>query len=273
MTIASAVERTAKYLRRNLRKTYRAPPSASHSGPDVVRLAVAPGVAPSGKPPVRIFLGTEPAQHRAERVFVWSVETARDPSRVYEIHLMRDLDGFRRRWWTTGFTNYRLGVPHFAGAKGRAIYNDVDQIYLSDPAELFDMDMGGHGFLAIAAENRSGGTPFDSSVMLIDCARMAAVWTLAAAQTGRKSALLNKAAAIPGLWGRLAPEWNARDAEYAAGRSKLLHYTRLRTQPWQPFPDLYAYRRTPEGEVWHDLERAADAAGYQVRATPHAHAA
>ena len=273
MTIASAVERTAKYLCRNLRKTYRAPPAAARSKPELVRLDVVPGVGPSGKPPVRIFLGTEPAQHRAERVFVWSVEQARDPSRVYEIHLMKDLEGFHRRWWTTGFTNYRLAVPQFAGAGGRAIYNDVDQIYLCDPAELFDLDMADHGFLAIAAENRSGGTPFDSSVMLIDCARMAGVWTLPATHVGRKSALLNKAAEIPGLWGRLAPDWNARDAEYAAGRSKLIHYTRLRTQPWQPFPDLYVYRHTPEGEVWHALERSADAAGYRVCATPPAQAA
>jgi uncharacterized protein len=273
MTIATAVERTTKYLRRNLRKTYRAPPPASRSKPDLVILGVAPGAQPSGRPPVRIFLGTEPAQHRAERIFVWSVEKARDPSRVYEIHLMKDLEGFQRRWWTTGFTNYRLGIPHFAGGSGRAIYNDVDQIYLSDPAELFDLDLGGHGFLAIAAENRSGGTPFDSSVMLIDCARMATVWTLAEAHTARKSMLLNKAEAIPGLWGRLAPEWNARDAEYVAGRSKLIHYTKLRTQPWQPFPELYVYRSTPEGEVWHELERSANAADFQVQVTQPARAA
>ena len=42
----------------------------------------------------------EAAQHRAERIFVWSVEKARDPSRVYEIHLMKDLIGFNRWWWT-----------------------------------------------------------------------------------------------------------------------------------------------------------------------------
>src|SRR5262249_17471338 len=111
MAIANAVERTANSPARNPPKSHRRPPATPHSKPDIVRLAVTPGVAPSGKPPVRIFLGTEPAQHRAERVFVWSVETARDPSRVYEIHLMKDLEGFQRRWWTTGFTNYRLGVP------------------------------------------------------------------------------------------------------------------------------------------------------------------
>ena len=113
----------------------------------------------------------------------------------------------------------------------------------------------------------------DTSVMLIDCARMGAIWTLSQAQTERKSVLLNKAEAVPGLWGQLAPEWNARDAEYVAGRSKLIHYTKLKTQPWQPFPSLYDYRIAPEGQVWLDLERSADAAGYQVRAVAQSEAA
>lgn len=273
MTFTRTVERTTKYLRRNLRKTYRRPAPASRTRPELVLLDVAPGVAPNGKPPVRIFLGTEPTQRRAERIFVWSVEKFRDPARVYEIHLMKDLIGFNRWWWTTGFTNYRLAIPHLAGGRGRAIYNDVDQIYLADPGELFDLDMGTHGFLAIPAKDRRGGTPFDSSVMLLDCERMKSVWTLAEAQNERKSALLNKAEAIPGLWGKLAPEWNARDAEYVAGRSKLIHYTKLKTQPWQPLPHLYDYRIAPEGQVWIDLEREADAAGYQVRITPESAAA
>jgi hypothetical protein len=259
------MERTAKYLRRNLRKTYRRPAPAARSRPELVVLGVASDVVPDGKPPVRIFLGTEPAQQRAERVFVWSVSRVRNPARVYEIHLMKDLAGFNRWWWTTGFTNYRLAIPELAGGGGRAIYNDVDQIYLSDPAELFDADMGAHGFLAIAAKDRTGGVPFDSSVMLLDCERMNSVWTLAEAQHQRKSVMLNRAAGIPGLWGRMAPEWNARDAEYVPGRSKLIHYTRLKSQPWQPFPDLYDYWIAPEGEVWRELERSADAARFQVR--------
>jgi hypothetical protein len=273
MAISRTMDRTAKYLRRNLRKTYRRPAPASRTKPELVLLEPAPGVTPGGKPPVRIYLGTEPAQRRAERIFVWSVEKARDPARTYEIHLMKDLIGFNRWWWTTGFTNYRLAIPHLAGGRGRAIYNDVDQIYLADPGELFDADMDGCGFLAISAKDRTGGIPFDSSVMLIDCEKMSAVWTLAEAQTERKNTMLNKAGAIPGLWGKLAPEWNARDAEYVPGRSKLIHYTKLKTQPWQPFPHLYDYRIAPEGEVWLDLERAADAAGYQVRVQAESEAA
>jgi hypothetical protein len=104
-----------------------------HGAPECVTLEVRSGESPSGKPPVRIFLGTEPAQYRAERVFIWSIERIRDPSRVYEIHLLKGLVGFDRHHWTTGFTNYRFAVPHYASADGPAIYNDVDQIYLKDP--------------------------------------------------------------------------------------------------------------------------------------------
>ena len=107
--------------------------------PDCLVLGVKPGVSPSPKPPVRIFLGTQPEQYRAERVFFWSIEQVRDPSRVYEIYLMKDLEGFDRRGWTTGFTNYRFAIPHLAGGAGRAIFNDVDEAYFGDPAELFDL--------------------------------------------------------------------------------------------------------------------------------------
>jgi len=35
-------------------------------------------------------------------------------------------------------------------------------------------------------------------------------------------------------------------------------------QPWQPFPQRYAYQRNPVAHVWFNLERAADGTGYQV---------
>ena len=232
---------------------------ARRAGPEVVTLGVRDGCQPSPRPAVRLFLGTEPAQHRAERVFVWSLEKVRDPARVYEIHLMSRLEGFSDRRWTTGFTNYRFAVPHFAGGCGRAIYNDVDQIYLADPGELFDLDLEGHGFRAIS--------PLDTSVMLLDCAHMAEVWTLEGARRGRKAALLRRAA---DRFGPLDGRWNARDGEYRRGRSALVHYTTLHTQPWRPFPERFVYLPNENGTLWHDLEREADRAGFQVfsRARP-----
>ena len=34
--------------------------------------------------------------------------------------------------WLTGFINYRFAFPYFASTQGRAIYNDVAQVYLDD---------------------------------------------------------------------------------------------------------------------------------------------
>ena len=166
-------------------------------------LGVAPEVSAIDKPPVRIFIGTEPAQFRAERTLLWSIIKHRDPRRIYEIHLMKDLVGFDRRSWKTGFTYYRYAIPALVGGAGRAIYNDVDQIYLSDPAELFDMDMLGKGQLGINER--------ETSVMLLDCEKMIPIWQLADAQRGKTHKHFRAAAHSADLWGLMPAEWNARD--------------------------------------------------------------
>ncbi len=229
--------------------------------PELVRLDVEPGVAPNGKPPVRIFLGTEPRQYRAQRVFVWAIRQARDPARVYEIHMMKDLKGFDRTGWKTGFTNYRYAIPAFAGGEGRAIYNDVDQIYLSDPAELFDLEMNGAGVLGVTGR--------ETSVMLIDCAKMSEYWTLDDAKQGKKHSYFRAITHDNNLWGKLAGEWNARDEEYRPGQSKCFHFTTLQTQPWQPFPEQLRYHPHPDAEVWFALERAADEARFTIFTSGH----
>jgi hypothetical protein len=242
----------ARFL--NLRDPRRA--ACTRARPECVILGVAEGTEPSPKPPVRIFLGTEPAQYRAERVFVWSIVLHRDPSRVYEIHLMKDLLGFDRRGWTTGFTNYRFAVPQLAGGSGRAIFNDVDEAYVGDPADLFDTDMDGHGYLATSDT--------ETSVMLIDCARMASVWRLESAQRNLKKQILKQTIGIPGIRGDLPPEWTARDDDFIPGYSKLQHWTTLHTQPWRPVPQRFVYQPNPTGWLWFDLKNSADAAGFHV---------
>lgn len=224
--------------------------------PVSVKLPPVAGVTPNEKPTVHIFLGTEPEQYRAERIFVWSVVKNRDPARAYEIHLMKDLAGFDRNNWWTGFTSYRYAIPDLAGRTGRAIYNDVDQIYFADPGDLFDLDMKGAAALAISDE--------ESSVMLIDCARLATVWHEDEAHRIHSSTHFQKVAAQAGLWGTMPSGWNARDFEYVEGESMLLHYTTLYKQPWHPFPELFKYQHNDQGRYWLALEREADAAGFTV---------
>ncbi len=229
---------------------------------ECVVLPARPGAMPCDRAPVEIFLGTEPAQYRANRVFGYSIEKVRDPGREIRIHLMSELEGFDRRGWTTGFTNYRFAIPALAFAQGRAIYNDEDEIYRTDPGRLFDLDLGDRGYLAISDT--------ESSVMLIDCERMAPVWTLDEAQHGWKRALLRKASKATGHRGDLAPGWNARDEEFVPGESHLLHYTTLHTQPWRPFPERFVYQEGAYTGLWHDLEREAIARGFELfhRAAP-----
>jgi hypothetical protein len=235
-------------------------PPGTATAPEVLLLEPEPGTTPSPKPPVRIFLGTEPAQARAERVFVWSVLRVRDPSRRYEVHVMRDLEGFERRLWKTGFTNYRYAIPHLAGGSGRAIYNDVDQVYLADPAELFDADMGGKAVLSIDER--------ETSVMLLDCAKLVPLWPLVDARTVASHKQFRTRVTDAGLWGRMSPFWNSRDHEYRPDRSKLLHFTILHKQPWRPFPDELRYRPHELAPLWLGLEREADAAGFELSRLP-----
>jgi uncharacterized protein len=235
---------------------HRSRPEGIRAIPEKIVLGITEGTAFSGKPPVRVFIGSETAQYRAERALIWSIKQVRDPGRVYEIFLMKELHGFDRRKWLTGFTNYRFAIPAFAGQSGRAIYNDVDQIYLTDPGELFDHELNEHGFLSIARN--------DSSVMIMDCTKMAQVWSLEAAKFEKKNTLLQRALDIPNLWGKLEPEWNARDEEYQPGQSKVLHYTALHTQPWHPFPKQFVYQNSPEGKIWIQLEEQANRVGFQL---------
>lgn len=207
-------------------------------------------------PAVRIFLGTEPAQYRAERMFVYALEQVRNPDRRYEIYRMTGLPGFAQAGWRTGFTNYRFAIPDLAGRHGRALYNDVDQLYTADPAALFDQPMGEHGYLALS--------PRETAVMLIDCERMHCCWNMKAATTTSKKKLHGLAAQIPGCWGTLDAIWHARDMEYKHGESRLLHYTTLHLQPWRPLPSQYSYQIHPYAEYFLSLEQAADAAGYEL---------
>ena len=233
-----------------LRSTKR--PPGHRDAPVLFRLPAEHGAQVC--PPVRIYVGTEPLQHRAERVFIWSLLKVRNPTREYQVYLMKDLAGYQRDGWKTAFKTYRYAVPSLAGNQGRAIYNDVDQVYLHDPAECFDLDMGDSGVLCIDGR--------DSSVMLMDCERMSKVWSEETAKREHRHKVFRRCARERGLWGRLPPRWHARDTDYVPERSGLLHFTTLHKQPWHPFPDELKYEVNEVGEVWHRLEREADEAGF-----------
>lgn len=224
-----------------------------------IKLEIVPASPPAmgTAEPVRIFIGSEAAQHRGERILLWSILKHHNPNRHYEIYIMKDLAGFDRSTWKTGFTAYRYAIPEYAGFKGRAIYNDVDQIYLRDPADLMAEPMSGAAVLAVDSS--------DTSVMLMDCGLLAGIWTIDAIHTTpeiRLHAGMLERVREARLIADLPGNWNARDHEYKEGTSSLLHYTILHTQPWRPFPKDLRYRENNQGSPWYALEEEADQQGF-----------
>ena len=210
-----------------------------------------------GSQKVRIYIGSEPQQHRAERVLLWSILKHHDLNRHYEIFIMTDLQGFDREKWKTGFTAYRYAIPELAGFQGLAIYNDVDQIYLRDPAGLLEVDMRGSAILAV--ESR------DTSVMLLDCGPLSDVWSIGAVREAPQNSIhtcMLRRVRAKQLIADLPGQWNARDHEYNCNSSSLLHYTILHTQPWRPFPLDLRYSENRQGLPWFSLEEEADAKGF-----------
>ncbi len=202
---------------------------------------------PARSPTVRIFVGTQMGHVRAERVLSWSIRQQRSSDRNYAIHWIRPFGGSgeleRAAFW----------VPQLCSGRGRALYCTVDQVYLSDPAELFDLPLDGHALLGPA----SG----DSSALLIDCAKLAPVWSVQRVLTASHHNLEQQAR---DLGGSLPAAWDAVADHYSVGRSRRVRYAALHTQPWRPFPDRCVYQRHPNEDIWKKLESEANSAGFEV---------
>lgn len=135
------------------------------------------------------------------------------------------------------FTPLRFAVPELMGYQGRAVLIDPDIFALGDINDLLDRDMGQ---AAVMARQMAAGSRrplhYASSVMLMDCARLRHwQWEAYFEKTFQGQAdyrdwmwlLLEP----PGSVGALEPEWN--DFDKLTDRTKLLHNTHRRTQPWK----------------------------------------
>jgi hypothetical protein len=150
----------------------------------------------------------------------------------------------------TEFSNYRFLIPGLCDQAGRAIWLDSDTVCLADIAELFDAPMGDCGVLAKRdAYGSDGGEQWGLSVSLFDCARCtfdlrrqfdeigAGLYTYADLHQ-----LAPRFRAIhPVTVGSLDPDWNVFDRY--DGKTRLIHYTNLFTQPWKA-------RGHPYGDLW-----------------------
>ena len=134
------------------------------------------------------------------------------------------------------FSPLRFLPPQVMGYEGRAVVLDPDIFALGDIWELLSRDMGGKAILARPRLDATApGSAMNTSVMLLDCARLAH-WRCAADFTEafafRRDYAMWLALQLEPLEtiGRLDDEWN--DLDHLSPGTKLLHNTQRRTQPW-----------------------------------------
>ncbi len=149
-------------------------------------------------------------------------------------------DGVKRTWRyedLQSFTTLRFMPPELMGYEGRAVVIDPDVFAVGDVWELLNRDMGG---AALMCRPRSGSKKrrghMATSVMLLDCAKLThwkweeqfnAMFTFKRDYMDWMSLKLEPKASI-----RLFEnEWN--DFDKLTPRTKMIHNTHRRTQPWK----------------------------------------
>ena len=148
--------------------------------------------------------------------------------------------GHERRWDPNdlqSFTPLRYAVPDLMNHQGLALVTDPDVFAVGDVGELFTRDLRGK---AIWCRPRPGydkiTDPLATSVMLLDCGKLPhwrfnedlqALWDHRLDYLDWINLKREKLETI----GLLEPEWN--DFDHLTPRTKLLHNTKRRTQPWK----------------------------------------
>lgn len=227
--------------------------------------------------PIRIFCGCDDSQMVAARVLEYSIRKHTDhPVQFFNMRNMpvpppkhpKNRPG-------TGFSFNRFLIPKLAGYEGKALYIDADMLVFDDIAKLWNTPFEGKRVLCSTqheiptgweggANNDHGAGRYwtpgrQMSVMLMDCSRLD--WDIEQIIAGLDNddysykQLMAEFCILPdGSIGDTIPnEWNCLEW-YEAGRSQLVHFTVVPTQPWKN-------DKSPIRGLWEDAYREALAAG------------
>jgi hypothetical protein len=148
--------------------------------------------------------------------------------------------GSERRWDPDdlqSFTPLRFYPPTAMGFKGRAVVTDPDVFALGDVGELFERDLEDKAIWAVPRPGHNNRRDYvATSVMLLDCSKLKH-WQWDDYLDGLFGHRFDYFDWIdltredPATIGFLEPEWN--DFDRLTERTKLLHTTKRRTQPWK----------------------------------------
>lgn len=219
---------------------------------------------------IRIFIGTEDGNQKAEKALHYSI--IKNCKSNVDIYWMSDKykDSVWDNWnkgrddrtqnsgvgWKTNFSVFRWAIPELCNYSGKAIYLDVDQIVLKDIEQMWNLDIENHGILAINEER--------TDVMLMNCSKFKAdIWPKIQQMkpSGRNQKhyrlLVQKNLSI-GILDKMYNCLDGKDFDYE--KTRLVHYTKMNTQPWRPFPEAMEYKEHSNKQVeslWYDYYKEA----------------
>ncbi len=199
---------------------------------------------------MKIFIGTENGHEKAEKALEWSIiNTSSIP---FEIIWMKDGQGdIWSNWnkgrnhlrqnsgegWKTNFSCYRWAIPELCSFGGRGIYLDVDQIVLKDLKEMWELDLQDYGALAITNER--------TDVMVMNCEKFSGDWwprIKSMKPSGKHQKHYRLLVQNKGLIGPLDGKYNCLDGDGFSNITRLVHFTKITTQPWHPAPENIQYK-------------------------------
>jgi len=149
-------------------------------------------------------------------------------------------DGDKRAWVNDdlqSFTPLRFMPPELMGYQGRAVVIDPDVFAVGDVWELLSRDMEGHALMCRPKSGSKGKRGcLASSVMLLDCEKLTH-WRCEAQfnelfefKRDYMDWVCLKLEARDKI-GLFENEWN--DFDHLTGKTKMLHNTKRKTQPWK----------------------------------------
>ena len=219
-----------------------------------------PLTAPS---PIRIFIGADQTQLLGAKIFEFSVRQHASMSVRCEVinndGLPTPTDPKKRA--RTGFSFCRFKIPELCDYRGRGIYVDADMQVFTDIKDLWMRDFDSASLLYSELPHQGEGKRIPQfSVMLLNCSQLDWKAKEIVASLEREemdyAKLMFEFAMMPPEKKKalLEFEWNSLE-HFEAGKTKLIHYTDMPTQPWVSHVNK-------NGHLWYKALREAVSQGF-----------
>lgn len=210
--------------------------------------------------PMRIFVASTPSEWLPMKVLEFSIkETTSLPvelSAIYSFNRLIPIPQDLKNRARTPFSFQRFLIPELCGYSGKAIYLDADMQVFQDISELWNHDFFGCDLQTVQEAKKGRRGQF--SVMVLDCKALG--WNVEQIVADLDAGKLNYAELMYEMRvakkvGRdISFDWNSLE-RYEAGKTSLLHYTDMNTQPW-------ISTANPLGYLWVACLRRAIASSF-----------